>query len=60
MANRNEKENTMGRYRITYRNEVYVNANSHDEAEQVFRNMPRDELDRNSEFVEIVSNEKDD
>lgn len=49
----------MNRYRITYRNEVYVEASSPEEAEETFRNMGKDELDRKSEFVELVSNDKD-
>ena len=47
-------------YRITYRNEIYIKADTKEEAEKIFRNMSRSDLDANSEFVEIVSNEKED
>ena len=47
-------------FRITYRNEIYIKADNKEEAEKIFRNMSRSELDEGSEFVEIVSNEKDD
>lgn len=42
-------------YRITYRMEVYVKADSEDEAKTKFQNMEGDKLNRDSEFVEMVS-----
>lgn len=42
-------------YRITYRMEVYVKADSEDEAKTKFQNMDDDKLNRDSEFVEMVS-----
>lgn len=47
-------------FRITYRNEIYIKADSKEEAESIFRNMSRSALEECSEFVEIVSNEKED
>jgi hypothetical protein len=47
-------------FRITYRNEIYIKAKTKEEAEEIFRNMGKRELDDRSEFVEIVSNEKQD
>ena len=47
-------------FRITYRNEIYIKAPNKEEAEKIFRNMSRSELNEGSEFVEIVSNEKED
>ena len=48
------------KYRITYRNEVYVQAESEQDAREEFEAMPRATLDKNSEFVEIVSVEPQD
>ena len=45
-------------FRITYRNEIYIKAKDHHEAEQIFRDMDPAELSRDSNFVEIVSTEK--
>ena len=47
-------------FRITYRNEIYIKAKTKEEAEEIFRNMGKKEFDYKSEFVEIVSNEKED
>lgn len=47
-------------FRITYRNEIYIKAKNKEEAEEIFRNMGKKEFDDKSEFVEIVSNEKED
>lgn len=47
-------------FRITYRNEIYIKAKDHHEAEQIFRDMDPAELSRDSNFVEIVSTEKQD
>ena len=47
-------------FRITYRNEIYIKAPNKDEAEKIFRNMSRSDLDEGSEFVELVSNEQED
>lgn len=47
-------------YRITYRMEVYIDADSDEDAKQQFQNMDFDELKRRSEFVEMVSLEKED
>ena len=45
-------------FRITYRNEIYIKAKDYHEAEQIFRDMDPTELSRDSNFVEIVSTEK--
>jgi hypothetical protein len=42
-------------YRVTYRMEVYIDADSDEDAKQQFQNMDFDELKRRSEFVEMVS-----
>ena len=42
-------------FRITYRMEVYIKAESEDEAKTKFQNMGGDKLHRDSEFVEMVS-----
>lgn len=47
-------------FRITYRSEIYIKAKDKEEAESIFRNMSKEEFDAQSEFVEIVSNEKED
>jgi hypothetical protein len=47
-------------FRITYRSEIYIKAKTKEEAESIFRNMSKKEFDAQSEFVEIVSNEKED
>ena len=47
-------------FRITYRNEIYIKAKDQQEAERIFRYMEPAELSRDSEFVEIVSTEKQD
>ena len=47
-------------FRITYRNKIYIKAENKEEAESIFRNMSRSDLEAGSEFVEIVSNEKED
>ena len=47
-------------FRITYRSEIYIKAKTKEEAESIFRNMSKKEFDSQSEFVEIVSNEKED
>lgn len=47
-------------FRITYRSEIYIKAKNKEEAEEIFRNMGKKEFDSQSEFVEIVSNEKQD
>lgn len=47
-------------FRITYRNEIYIKAKNKEDAESIFRNMSKEEFDAQSEFVEIVSNEKED
>lgn len=45
-------------FRITYRNEIYIKAKNHHEAERIFGDMDPVELTRKSSFVEIVSTEK--
>ncbi len=45
-------------FRITYRNEIYIKATDQQEAERIFRDMDPAELSRVSDFVEIVSIEK--
>ena len=47
-------------FRITYRNEIYIKAKDQQEAERIFRYMEPAELSRDSDFVEIVSTEKQD
>ena len=42
-------------FRITYRNEVYIRAETEDEARQAFENMDTDELNYKSKFVEMSS-----
>ena len=42
-------------FRITYRMEVYVKADSEDEAKTAFENMADDQLNRDAKFVEMVS-----
>lgn len=42
-------------FRITYRMEVYVKADSEDEAKAKFENMDDDKLNRDARFVEMVS-----
>lgn len=55
------KESEGGKtFRITYRNEVYVKAESEKDARAAFENMDRSTLDSESEFVEIVSVEPQD
>lgn len=46
-------------FRITYRNEIYIKADSEEDAKTRFQNMPRKTLDKKSEFVELVSCEED-
>ena len=43
------------RFRITYRNEVYIEAASEKEAQRKFQNMDTDDLNDLSKFVEMVS-----
>lgn len=45
-------------FRITYRNEIYIKAKDRQEAERIFSDMDPAELSRGSDFVEIVSTEK--
>ena len=45
-------------FRITYRMEVYVKADSEEEAQTTFENMDSDTLNRDSKFVEMVSCEE--
>jgi TfoX/Sxy family transcriptional regulator of competence genes len=47
-------------FRITYRNEIYIRAKNHHEAERIFSDMDPVELARKSSFVEITSTEKQD
>ena len=47
-------------FRITYRNEIYIKANDQQEAERIFRDMGPAKLSRDSDFVEIVSTERQD
>ena len=47
-------------FRITYRNEIYIKAKNHHEAERILSGMDPVELTRKSSFVEIVSTEKQD
>lgn len=47
-------------FRFTYRNEIHIKANDQQEAERIFRNMDRGEFSRRSDFVEIVSIDKED
>ena len=52
-ANRGSK-----RYRVTYRNEVYVYADSEEKAKFAFENMPKEELNSKAAYVEMVSLEE--
>ena len=45
-------------YRITYRNEVYIKADSEEEAQSKFEALDADDLNHRSKFVELVSCEK--
>ena len=45
-------------FRITYRNEVYISADSAEEAQAKFHSMTREELDKLSYYVEQVSCEE--
>ena len=45
----------MATFRITYRNEIYIEAESEEEAISSFENLDQKELDKNSGFVEVVS-----
>ena len=45
----------MATFRITYRNEIYIEAESEEEAIVNFQNLSNRELDENSAFVERVS-----
>jgi hypothetical protein len=45
----------MATFRITYRNEIYIEADSEEEAIGKFQNLSNEELAKNSEFVEQVS-----
>ena len=42
-------------FRIAYTNEVYIKADTKEEAEAKFHDMPRETLDRKSNVVEIAS-----
>lgn len=45
----------MATFRITYRNEIYIEADSEEEAIDKFQYLSNEELAKNSEFVEQVS-----
>ena len=45
----------MATFRITYRNEPYIEADSEEEAIGKFQDLSNKELVKNSEFVERVS-----
>lgn len=47
-------------FRITYRNEIYITAESEEDAQAAFENMDTDELARRSTFVEMSSLEPQD
>lgn len=51
----NSKPTGSKEFRITYRMEVYVKADSEDEAKTAFENMADDQLNRDAKFVEMVS-----
>ena len=51
----NSKPTGSKEFRITYRMEVYVKADSEEEAQTTFENMDSDTLNRDSKFVEMVS-----
>jgi hypothetical protein len=50
----------MATFRITYRNEIYIEANSEEEAIDKFQDLSNKELAKNSEFVERVSIDEED
>jgi hypothetical protein len=43
------------RFRITYRMETYVSADSEEEAKKLFEDLTNEELSTTSGFVEVVS-----
>lgn len=45
-------------FRITYRNEVYIKADSEEEARSKFEALDADDLNKRSKFVELVSCEE--
>ena len=45
-------------FRITYRNEVYIKADSEEEARSKFEALDTDDLNQRSKFVELVSCEE--
>lgn len=47
------------KFRITFRSEIFVDASSEEEARDKFGSMTMDEIGQNSNFVEIVSCEKE-
>lgn len=47
-------------FRITYRNEIYITAETEEDAQAAFENMDTDELARRSNFVEMSSLEPQD
>ena len=51
----NSKPTGSKEFRITYRMEVYVKADSEDEAKTAFENMDDETLNRDAKFVEMVS-----
>jgi hypothetical protein len=54
----NSKPTGSKEFRITYRMEVYIKADSEEEAQTTFENMDSDTLNRDSKFVEMVSCEE--
>ena len=48
------------KFRITYRNEIYITAESEEEAKTIFENMDSEDTYRQSRFVEMVSLEPQD
>jgi len=47
-------------FRITYRSEIYIEADDFQDARSKFQNMDNDEMKQKSEFVEFVSLEDED
>lgn len=45
----------MKKIRITYRMEVYINAETKEKAEEIFENMSNEDLFNKSDFVEVNS-----
>ena len=50
----------MATFRITYRNEIYIEADSEQEAIAIFQDMSNEETNDRSDFVERTSIDEED